>query len=188
MVWFHQEVCVSSVSMQRYRGMKGIRREPVSDGWWLLPAPGHPRTPTARPLQFCTKLVAPWMWEVPCSLQSWDGESQIPWGSAGHSPVPLPAHPSLPNPLGSSWLHLWLYSQGRWDEHGALPSLAVPLLLCTRQRCVWSSDPHGEMEQERVLVAVLAPSNVSVVPWEYLLKVRLECVLTALTHSVIFRK
>lgn len=75
-----------------------------------------------------------------------------------------------------------------WDEHGALPSLAVPLLLCTRQRCFWSSDLHGEMEQERVLVAVLAPSNVSVGPWEYLLKVRLECVLTALTHSVIFRK
>lgn len=99
----------------------------------------------------------------------------------------LPGHLSQ-SPLVSCWLHLWLYSQGTWDEPRALPSLAVPLLLCTRERCFWSSALHGEVEQERVLVAVLAPSNVSLGPWEYLLKVRLECVLTTLKHSVIFRK
>lgn len=58
----------------------------------------------------------------------------------------------------------------------------MPLLLCTRERCFWSSALHGEMEQEWALVvAVLTPSNVSVGPWEYLLKIRLEYVLTTLT-------
>lgn len=69
-----------------------------------------------------------------------------------------------------------------------LPSLAVPLWLCTTERYFQSSALCGEMEQEQVVVAVLAPSNVSMGPWEYLLKIRLECVLTTLTHSVIFRK
>lgn len=91
-------------------------------------------------------------------------------------------------PLVSCWLLSWLYYYSRRDEHRALPSPAVPSLLCTRERCFWSSALHGDMEQERVLVAVVAPSIVSMGPWEYLLKIRLECVFTTLTHSVIFRK
>lgn len=63
-IQLQQEGYVSSVSMLMYRGMKGIRRKLISDGWWLLPAAGNPRTPTAMPSPPAVphKAGGPWKW------------------------------------------------------------------------------------------------------------------------------
>lgn len=106
---FQQKVCVSSVSMQRCRGMKGIGRKPMHAILTQDQIPtAMPSPPPAPP-----KAGGPMeMGKMPWSLQSWDGGSQIP-GAPGVQlgtalSYSLPIHLSQ-TPLVNCWLLLWLY-------------------------------------------------------------------------------
>lgn len=73
-----------------------------------------------------------------------------------------------------------------------MPSLAVPLWRWARERCFLELGPlqwdGANAFRERVCVAASAFSNGSAGPWECLLKIRPERVLTTLIHGVIFWK
>lgn len=117
---------------------------------------------------------------MPLSLQSQPPCGLEPRGSAGHSPVP-----SIPNCLRNSTSELLASPV---DDCRALRSRRCPW-LCAAERCFlepgslrWDgANPF----QEPVHVAASAPSKSSAGPWACLLKIRQECVLTALTRCYL---
>lgn len=100
--------------------------------------------------------------------------------------------PSLSDPPPEScWCCSWLCYQGRWDERELGPaSLCRPGSAPGKK--FWNLALRGGMEEmppESGFASWLClPQTALAGPWECLLKIRLDCVLTTLTHSVIFRK